>query len=58
MNITTASALIASQLESGSISQDLANRAQFAIRESSYYGQRMTADDRRRMLKNRFGIEA
>lgn len=56
MNITTASALISSLCSNGSISQDLANRAQLAIRER-YYGNTMTNDDRRRMLANRFGIE-
>jgi hypothetical protein len=58
MNITNASALITAALASGTIDAATALRAQSAIRESSYYGLRMTADDRQRMLANRFGISA
>lgn len=57
MNISNASALIASALALGTIDAATAIRAQAAIRER-YYGNTMTADDRRRMLANRFGIEA
>lgn len=57
MNITTASTLIAAKLQAGLITIEAAQAAQRAIR-GDYYGQRMTADDRRRMLANRFGIEA
>lgn len=57
MNITTASALITSRLQAGAIDSDTAQRAQAAIR-GKHYGKTMTADDRRRMLANRFGIAA
>ncbi|WP_343819751.1 hypothetical protein ISN75_06715 [Dyella marensis] len=56
MNITTASKLIDAAFEAGKISQETARQAQLAIR-GSYYGMRMTADDRRRMLALRFGME-
>lgn len=56
MNISTASALIARFFEQGAIDAATAQRAQAAIREQSYYGNRMSNDDRRRMLANRFGI--
>lgn len=55
MNITTAAALIATFFNQGAIDAETAQRAQAAIR-GNCYGMRMTADDRRRMLANRFGI--
>ena len=55
MTITQAAALIASFFNQGAIDQATAQRAQAAIR-GNCYGQRMTNDDRRRMLANRFGI--
>jgi len=56
VNITTASKLIDAAFEAGKISQETARQAQIAIR-GSYYGMRMTGDDRRRMLALRFGLE-
>lgn len=57
MSITTASDLITNALAAGRISAELAKRAQVAVRESSYYGQRMTNRDRARIVAVRFGIE-
>ncbi|GAB3054282.1 hypothetical protein [Stenotrophomonas tumulicola] len=55
MNITAASSLIASHLNSGRISSETAVAAQAAIR-GLRYGNRMSASDRRQMLALRFGI--
>ena len=57
MNITEASAVIAAAFNSGSINNETAVRAQVAIRERSYYGNRMTNEDRERIVRVRFGIE-
>jgi hypothetical protein len=57
MNITEASAVIAAAFSSGSINNETAVRAQVAIRERSYYGNRMTNEDRERIVRVRFGIE-
>jgi hypothetical protein len=56
MNITTASALIATAYQSGLIDGDTAARAQDAIRARSYYGCRMTNTTRASIVRNRFGI--
>jgi len=56
MNISTASALIGQALEAGQIDRATAIRAQEAIRARSYYGNRMTGADRRRIVNVRFGI--
>ena len=56
MDIATASDLIATALFTGQIDQDTAIRAQRAIRERSYYGNRMTGRDRARIVNVRFGI--
>ena len=57
MNVTTASDLITNALAAGRISAEVAKAAQIAVRESSYYGQRMTNRDRARVVTVRFGIE-
>lgn len=56
MNISTASALIGQHLEQGLINRATAAQAQDAIRASHYYGNRLTGDDRRRLLSLRLGI--
>lgn len=56
MTITEASALIAMALDAGQIDYQTACQAQTAIRASAYYGHRMTAADRARILALRFGI--
>lgn len=56
MNISTASDLIAAALDAGQIDRNTAIRAQAAIRERSYYGNRMTPADRCRIVNLRFGI--
>jgi len=56
LTITQASDLIAAYLNAGRIDRATAIRAQAAIRERLYYGNRMTAADRGRMLALRFGI--
>lgn len=56
MNITAASLLIDAAYQAGTISLEVSRAAHIAIRERSYYGSRMSADDRRRMLALRFGI--
>lgn len=57
MNITTASVLIAAALADGRIDIETAKRANIAIREPSYYGNRMTNEHRARIIRLRFGIE-
>lgn len=56
MNITQASARIAAALQAGQISPEAAARAQYAIRQRVYYGNRMTPRDRASIIRNRFGI--
>lgn len=56
MTITQGANLIAAYLAAGVIDFATATRAQAAIRERSYYGNRMTGEDRRRILNLRFGI--
>jgi hypothetical protein len=57
MTITAASALIAAAFNAGLIDGETAARAQDAIRARSYYGNAMTATDRARIVRVRFGIE-
>lgn len=56
MTTTQGANLIAAYLAAGAITFATAARAQAAIRERSYYGNRMTGEDRRRILNLRFGI--
>lgn len=56
LSITQAAALIEAALNAGHIDRETAIRAQAAIRERSYYGNRMTGRDRERLLSLRFGI--
>lgn len=55
LTVAQAAALIAEHLADGRIDRDTAVRAQAAIR-GSYYGNRMSANDRQRLLALRFGI--
>jgi hypothetical protein len=57
MNITTASALIASAFAAGRISAETSKAAQNDIRAKSNYGQVMTSADRARIVNVRYGIE-
>lgn len=57
MNITNASALIASAFAAGRISADTARSAQIDIRAKSSYGQAMTSADRARIVNVRYSIE-
>ncbi len=56
MNITQCSDLIAEYLSHDLIDFQTAARAQDAVRQATYYGNRMTGDDRRLILALRFGI--
>ncbi len=56
MNITEASAIIATALQQGHIDRNAAASAQQSIRQRDYYGQRMTGQDRERIIRVRFGI--
>ncbi|WOS40700.1 hypothetical protein [Xanthomonas rydalmerensis] len=56
ITIDHASALIERYRESDWITQEIAERAQRAIRERLYYGNPMTTAHRARMLALRFGI--
>ncbi|XQA72096.1 hypothetical protein ACM9XA_11395 [Xanthomonas sacchari] len=56
LTIRQAVALISRYREAGLINQETAERAVRAARDPLYYGNRITATDRARMLALRFGI--
>lgn len=58
MNITQATAAIEAAAIAGLIDQATARAAYAAVRETSYYGNRMTSADRARIVRVRFGIAA
>lgn len=58
MNISTATQIIDNAYRAGSIDLETWARAQRQIRETSYYGNQMTARDRARIVNIRFGLSA
>lgn len=56
MNVATATKIIAEALHTKLITMDEAMKYQKAIREKTYFGNKMTGEYRKSLVENRFGL--